>query len=151
MEANIPRGFILIRLRTLESKIMKKPPIYFKAWMLLLLEARHNDRDGLKRGELFTSIPILQEKLSYHIGYRKETPSKKQIRGVLEWLGNHYEEDAEGNNEGPMIVTKKVAHGMVVAISNYDDYLTHKKSNLHDLVESRKLPFELENSEVIIS
>ena len=130
-EPLIPGGYILFSRRILESGIMKKPPLYFKIWGYLLLKAQHKEYGNLKRGQLFTSIPEIQEEMAYQVGFRTEKPTKKQIWGVLEWLRNPSNTDEtrfpyEGNmkvimNE-PMIVTTKVTHGIVVTIVKYNLY-----------------------------
>ena len=70
-------GYILESRKILESEIWNKPPLYFKVWHYLLLNAQHGDYKGLKRGQLITSIPEIQEACSYNVGYRKVKPSKK--------------------------------------------------------------------------
>ncbi len=115
-------GYILESRSILESAIWKKPPLYFKVWHYLLMKAQHADYKSLKRGQLFTSIDQIRESCSYYVGYRKVTPTRKEVFGVLEWLRNPCEGNNEGNNESPMIVTTKVTHGMVVSIVNYAVY-----------------------------
>ena len=131
----IPGGYIIIGRKVLNSAIMQKPPLYFKVWLWLLLNAQHKEYGSLKRGQLFTSIPEIQEAMSYKVGFRTEKPSKKQIWGVLEWLRNPIDDGVprfphEGNTKvtttEPMIVTTKVTHGMVVTICKYDYYQTSK-------------------------
>lgn len=115
-------GYILESRSILESDIWNKPPMFFKVWHYLLMNAQHTSYRNLKRGQLFTSIDQIREACSYHVGYRKVTPSRKEIYGVLEWLRNPHEGNNEGNNEGAMITTTKVTHGMLVNIVNYDVY-----------------------------
>ena len=115
-------GYILESRKILESEIWNKPPLYFKVWHYLLLKAQHGDYKGLKRGQLITSIPEIQEACSYNVGYRKVKPSKKEIYGIVNFFRNPYEGDNEGNNEGSMIVTTKVTHGLLVTICNYNVY-----------------------------
>lgn len=115
-------GYILESRSILESDIWDKPPMFFKVWHYLLMNAQHTAYKNLKRGQLFTSIDQIREACSYHVGYRKVTPSRKEIYGVLEWLRNPHEGNNEGNNEGAMITTTKVTHGMLVNIVNYDVY-----------------------------
>ena len=115
-------GYILESRTILDSAIWDKPPLYFKVWHYLLLKAQHADYKGLKRGQLITSIPEIQEACSYHVGYRKITPSKKEIYGIVKFLRNPYGGNDEGNNEKNMIVTTKVTHGLLVTICNYNVY-----------------------------
>lgn len=114
----------------LKSSIWTKPPIYFKVWHYLLLNAQYADYGNLKRGQLFTSIDMIREACTYYVGYRKEVPTRKQIFDVLEWLRNPCEGNNEGNSEStakvPMIVTTKVTHGMIVTICKYNDYQNFK-------------------------
>lgn len=115
-------GYILESRTIVNSPIWDKPPLYFKVWHYLLLRAQHSDYKGLKRGQLITSIPEIQEACSYYVGYRKVKPTKKEIYGIVNFFRNPYEGDDEGNNEGSMIVTTKVTHGMLVTICNYNVY-----------------------------
>lgn len=115
-------GYILESRTILNSGIWKKPPLYFKVWHYLLLKAQHKQYAGLDRGQLFTSIDEIRESCSYFVGYRKMTPTKKEIWGILNWLRNPDEGNGERNNEGGMIATTKVTHGMVVSIVNYGIY-----------------------------
>lgn len=120
------QGYILESRTILNSDIWKKPPLYFKVWHYLLLRAQHTDYKELKRGQLITSIPEIMEACSYNVGYRKVTPSKKEVWRIIEWLrspheGNHERND-EGNNEGNMIQTTKVTHGILVTICNFNLY-----------------------------
>lgn len=115
-------SYILESRKILESDIWNKPPLYFKVWHYLLLKAQHKDFGGLKRGQLFTSINEIREACSYFAGYRKITPSRKEIFGILEWLRNPYEGNNGGNDKGTMIVTTKVTHGMIISIVNYGVY-----------------------------
>ena len=128
----IPGGYILLSRRVLASGIMEKPPLFFKVWVWLLLNAQHKDYGNLKKGQLFTSIPQIQDAMSHKIGYRIERPTKKQIYGILEWLRNPYEGDTEGDAKGPMIVTTKVTHGMLVSIVNYGLYQSPKNYEGND-------------------
>lgn len=112
------RGYILESRTILESEVWNKPPLYFKVWNYLLLKASHKDHGNLKRGQLFTSIDEIREACSYKVGYRLKTPSRKEIYGIIDWLRSPH----EGNNEGNMIVTTKVTHGMIVTICNFNKY-----------------------------
>lgn len=125
-------GYILESRTILDSAIWDKPPLYFKVWHYLLLKAQHADYKGLKRGQLITSIPEIQEACSYHVGYRKITPSKKEIYGIVKFLRNPYGGNDEGNNEKNMIVTTKVTHGLLVTICNYNVYQDPKNYEGND-------------------
>lgn len=119
-------GYILESRSILNSAIWKMPPLYFKVWHFLLLKAQYTDYKGLKRGQLYTSIGEIREACSYYVGFRKETPTRKEIWSILEWLRSPHEEDAErntkGNNERNMIVTTKATHGILVTICNFNVY-----------------------------
>jgi len=107
----IPCGYILFSRKILKSGIMEKPPLHLKLWTWMLMKAKFKDTDDLKRGQLFTTIEEMRNAMGYKIGYRKERPTIKQIRGVY-----------EGLSRGTMISIAKVTGGMVITILNYDKY-----------------------------
>jgi|BioPla2DNA2_1021312.scaffolds.fasta_scaffold43663_2 hypothetical protein len=127
-EPLIPGGYILLSRKIIESKIFKKPPLYLKVWIYLLSKAQHGNYKQLKRGQLRTSIPEIQEACSWYVGYRKEIPTKKQIYSILDWLRNPcnsrfpYEQDNEKDTKETMIVTTKGTHGILVFIENFNHY-----------------------------
>lgn len=115
-------GYILESKKILESRIWNKPPLYFKIWHYLLLKAQFSDSGNLKRGQLFTTINEIAEACSYYAGYRKVTPSKKEVWSVLEFLRNPCERDNGEDRTETMIETTKVTHGIIVTICNYCKY-----------------------------
>ncbi|WP_407270008.1 DNA replication protein DnaD [Radiobacillus sp. PE A8.2] len=121
-DPKIPGGFILLSRKLIESEIWDKPPLYIKVWVYLLAKAQHKPYKNLKRGQAFVTIQELIEVCSYKVGFRIEKPSKKQIYGILQWLRNPDERVNEGYDEGDMIVTTKVTHGMLVEVCNYAFY-----------------------------
>lgn len=125
-------GYILESRRILDSDIWKKPPMYFKVWHYLLLHAQYTEYRGMKRGQLFTSINQIREDCSYHVGYRKVKPTKKEIWNILEWLRNPHEGNNEGNSRGTMIVTTNGTHGMLITICNFNYYQDPKNYERND-------------------
>lgn len=119
-------GFILESKKIIESDIWKKPPLYFKVWHYLLLNAMFKDKGNLKRGQLFTNYNEIREACSYHVGYRKITPSKQDIHRIFDWLRSSHEDDTSVTTKEPMIRTTKVTHGMIVTIVNYGIYQDFK-------------------------
>jgi hypothetical protein len=118
----IEGGYILSARKTLESAIMNKPPLYSKLWTWMQLQANHEEvYKGLKRGQFFTTIDDMVEAMSWHVGYRKKSPSKKQIRRAYEWF-----------KRGTMIVTTKSTRGMLITILNYDYYQNPENYEGHD-------------------
>ena len=117
----IDGGYILLARKILESEVMNKPPLYFKLWGWMLLQAKFRDTKNLKRGQFKTSIQEMQEAMSYKIGYRKVTPTRKEIRGVYESL-----------TKGHMVGHTKVTGGMIITILNYEEYQNIKNYEGHD-------------------
>lgn len=109
-------GYVLLARKILGSGIMDKPPLYCKLWIWMLLQASFKDHGDLKRGQFFTSLKSMQNAMEYKIGYRTNKPSIKEIRGALSFFTH------ESPYEGPMVVTTKVTHGMVITIYNYSYY-----------------------------
>ena len=119
-EPIIKGGCFFVSRKLINSGIMNKPPEYLKVWIYLLSEAFFKDKEGLKRGQGFTSLPDIMDVLTYKVGYRTERPTKKKVFGIIEWLRN----PNEGYTNVPMIVTTKVTHGFIYTIENYDLYQT---------------------------
>jgi hypothetical protein len=113
-------GYILLARKILDSEIMSKPPLHFKLWGWMLLQAKFNKNSGLERGQFKTSIKEMQEAMTYNVGYRKQRPSIKKIRGVYESL-----------TKGSMIGTMKVTGGLVITILNYCEYQDPKNYEGH--------------------
>jgi len=127
-DQRIPGGYIL-HPRMLTRRVMDGPPLHTKVWDLLLLEARYKDQGKLKRGQLFTTIEMMREAMSYRIGFRKILPSRKEIRGAYEAL-----------MKGTMIGITKVTGGMIVTILNYAHYQDPKNYEGHNEGHDEKSP-----------
>lgn len=84
--------------------------------------AFYSPKGNLKRGQLKTSIPEIQEACSWNVGYRKEVPSKSKIFRIIEWLRRTGEQNGERNTNGTMIETTKATQGIVITITNYSHY-----------------------------
>ncbi len=128
-EPRIPGGAIILARKIIDSEIMDKPPLYMKVWVYLLGRAQHKQYKQLERGQLRTTIDEIREACSWHVGARKETPTIKEVRCVLDWMrgkSNSSRKSAEGRTKGTpngtMISTTKGTHGMVVTIENYSVY-----------------------------
>lgn len=131
-------GYIKLSRRLLSSDIWFKPPLYLKVWIYLLHQAAFKPYNGLARGQLVTSIPQIQEALSYKAGFITKKPSYKEIWQVLEYMRakppiSSMQEYGmgkwQGNRQGkwqgetePMILTKRVKDGMLVTVVKYDQY-----------------------------
>ena len=115
-------GYILESKSILESDIWKMPPLYFKVWHYLLLNASFSDNGNLKRGQLFTSTQEIAEACSYYKGCVRVTPTRREIWNIIEWLRSPHVGNTVGDTNGTMVVTTKVTHGMVITICNYNKY-----------------------------
>lgn len=143
-EPLIPGGYILLSRKIIESEIWDKPPLYIKVWVYLLSKAQHQDYKQLKRGQLWTSIPEIQEACSWYVGFRKETPSKDQIFRIIDWLRKSHERVDEDDTNASMITTTKATQGMLIKIRNYNVYQTsenyernNERSNEKDMTATR--------------
>jgi uncharacterized phage protein (TIGR02220 family) len=135
----IEGGYILLSRKIVESEIFKKPPLYLKVWVYLLASAQHKQYKQLDKGQLYTSIPEIQEACSYRIGFRKEIPTKDQIYNILEWLRKCCEGCNESNVKATMISTMKATHGMIVNIDKYTFYQNPKNYESNDESNNEKV------------
>lgn len=127
----IQGGYILLSRKIIESEIWNKPPLYLKIWIYLLSKAQYKSYRNLERGQVFFSIPEIQEACSHYVGFRKESPSYAQVRKAIEWMQQasntdnerfSYEGQHEGQTKDSMIVTTKSTRGFVANIVNYNVY-----------------------------
>ena len=125
----IAGGFILKARQSLESDLMDKPPLWSKLWDWMLLRAEWRDGKKLRRGQFHTTIDEMREAMSWHVGYRKVMPTKKEIRSAYEWFARKSD---EGNAKGTMIGITKGTRGMVITILNYKFYQDPKNYEGHD-------------------
>lgn len=138
-ENRIQGGYILLSRKIIESEIWSKPPLYLKIWIYLLSRAQFKKYRGLERGQVFFSIPEIQEACSHYVGFRKEVPTYKQVRKAVEWMKQASNTDnrrfpyegqmkgntkgnMKGNTKGNMIEVKKTTRGVVADIVNYNVY-----------------------------
>jgi len=117
----ISGGYILLSRKLLNSEIMDKPPLFFKLWGWMLLQAKFKADKNLECGQFVTSISAMREAMAYYVGYRKVTPTAKQIRVIYESL-----------TKGSMIGTVKVTHGLLITILNYKEYQNPKNYEGHN-------------------
>lgn len=125
--AKIPGGYILFARKTLESEIMNKPPLYFKLWGWMLLQAKFKTLPHLNRGQFLTSIKKMQKAMTFKAGGRTEKPSIDQIRAAYRFL-----------SKSGMVTTSKTTGGMIVTISNYLKYQDFKSYEIH--AETHTIP-----------
>jgi hypothetical protein len=121
MPETIKGGFILLDRKLLKSGIMEKPPLYFKVWVWMLMQARYKNDGNLKRGQFFTSYQKMCDAMAYKVGYRTKRPTKKELRGITKFL-----------TKARRVVTMKVTHGMVITILDYDYYQSSKNYEGHN-------------------
>ena len=122
MKDQIPGGYIMLARKTLDSGIMKKPPLYLKIWTWMLLKATRNQYGDLEPGQFRASIADIQDATSYYVGYRKVRPTEKEVRRALDWLRCPHEREAKG----AMIGATKGARKMLITIYNYEYYQSPK-------------------------
>jgi hypothetical protein len=132
----IQGGYILLARKTLESDIMNRPPLYFKMFVWMLLQAKFKNHSNLNRGQFPTSIKEMQKAMSFMVGCRKETPSKNQIRAAYSFL-----------TKAAMITTTKTTGGLLVTILKYKEYQDPKSYESHsdphsESHTSKKQPYE---------
>ena len=121
LNEKIPGGYMLVAKKIFNSELMKKPPLYSKLFLWMLGQAAFKDTKNLKRGEFVTTIAEMQEAMSHFVGYRKETPTVKQIRNIYEGLAKGY-----------TIGTTKGTRGLKVTILNYEYYQNARNYEGHD-------------------
>ena len=115
--AKIPGGYVLQPRKLDESNISGAPPHVREIWSYMARRANYydNQKDNLKRGQLFTSYAQIISDLSWYVGYRKESYKKHHCETAMKLLTKEH-----------MITTTKTTRGLIVTICNYDYYQDKK-------------------------
>lgn len=132
-EEKIKGGYILFARKFLDSGIMDKPPLWSKLFLWMLLKANRTDGyKGLKPGEFYTNIREMRDAMTHFVGYRKETPTPKQIRRVYEGLSRGTAGGtAKGTGETIKVSPLKGNRGVKITILNYEAYQDPKNYEGH--------------------
>jgi hypothetical protein len=138
-EPLISGGYIILSRKLIESEIWDKPPLYLKVWIYLLTRAQHKEFRKLKRGQLFVSIPEIQDACSWYVGFRKERPTKDQIYQIIDWLRKPNEAVHEAGTKATMITTTKATQGLLINIDNYWFYQNPKNYESNDEANDEKV------------
>jgi hypothetical protein len=117
---SIPGGYILMARKILESDLMARPPLWSKLWLWMLLRAEWKTNAKLPRGSFLTTIDEMRDAMSHMVGYRKERPTKDEIRSAYEAFA-----------KATAITTAKTTRGMIISIVNYDLYQTPSRYEAH--------------------
>lgn len=133
MSKKISGGYILLAKKMVGSEIMDKPPLYLKLWVWMLTQANFRPEKGLERGQFRTSIKEMQEAMTHYVGARKVVPTKRQIRDIYTYL-------SKVTPKGTRAVTSKVTGGLLVTISNYDEYQDPKNYESHTESHTERPP-----------
>jgi len=125
------KGCVLIDRAIIDSKIWRKPPLYLKVWLYLLMKANFKDGDVLKRGQCFVTLSELQSACAHYSGYRKIEPSKDQVFQIIDWLrGQHGSNDGsnDGGNAGATTgATTEPTREQSLPIETHETHETHEK------------------------
>ncbi len=129
----IDGGYILLARKFLKTGLMEKPPLWSKLFIWMLLRANRQDGyKGLKTGEFYTTIREMREAMTHYIGYRKVTPSPKQIRVIYEGLsGGIAGGIAKGIEKTINVKPLKGKAGLKITILNYTEYQNPKNYEGH--------------------
>lgn len=124
MDEKIKGGYYIKARKIQESEIAHAPPHVREIWDWLIKEANHEDGKYqgilIKRGQCIRSYKDILDGLSWRVGWRKMRYSKHQCEISMKWLKN-----------ATMITTKKLIHGMLITILNYDYYQNPKNYESH--------------------
>ncbi len=92
----------MLARQIIESEIFNKPPMWLKIFLFLLIEASHEGRGNINRGQCFMTYKTIQLKCRV---------SKSVVDHGIHWM-----------KSVGMLGTRRVIGGMVVTICNYCRY-----------------------------
>lgn len=112
MNTKIKGGYLIKPRKIFDSEmLMDAPPLYWKMWDWMVGKANFRESEGVKRGQLFTSVEEMREAMSWKVGFRRERPTPGQIRSAYSAF------KAEG-----MVEIQKTTRGLIITILKYDLY-----------------------------
>ena len=87
-------GWIKLHRKIMSNDIMEKPPLYFKVFLKLLMDANIKDKEIdynggkklIKRGERLTSIRTLATSMTYEEEGKEKIPTTRTISKILTYL-----------------------------------------------------------------
>ncbi len=102
------------------------PLLYSRVWFWLLGNVNHQDNEtiingqkySLKAGQKLTSLQHIAEAVAYPEWGKLQTPNKKTIHKICQWL--------ESNE---MVTVESNGLGTVISICNWQDYQAEKVTN----------------------
>jgi hypothetical protein len=105
---HIPEGCILLARKTQESDIwVIKPSWWLKVWTYILMKVNHTDNKYFKRGENMFS----RKEIHLHCHLSMDGVGIEAIANLFRYL-----------RENGMIHTQKTTRGIVIKVTNYDEY-----------------------------
>lgn len=123
----------MLARKTLESDVFfRKPHVWFKIWVSILLLANHKDIKQFKRGETFTNYQELCH-------YSKAT--QNEVDHCIRWL-----------KQARQIATRKATRGFYIKVLNYDLYQkteSYKSDTKSDSSGERKAKHPVFKSDTI--
>ncbi len=130
------RGYVKLWRKIIDSELMDKPPLWSKLWNWMLVMANRFNGGGLAVGQFHSSIDEMREAMSWHVGYRKVTPTKQEIRKAYEGLA-----------KATMINTAKTTRGMIITIVNFATYQGNSRNEEHSEEHSEILAKDYEGAQ----
>jgi len=106
--AKILGGCILLARKVIISQIWNKPPWWFKVWFYLISEVNYADNkphQNYKKAQGFFTLESIKKECRLH------GITVKGVQHPIQWL-----------KAGSQIGTRKVTHGMIITVCNYNTY-----------------------------
>lgn len=132
MSKQTPGGGFMVARKLFTSEIWVKDPLYLKLWLWIIGRANWQDykKNGhvYRRGEVVTSYKEIIGALTYYHNKRKNAPTIKKVRIMLQWLESegmiyinplHSERCSAGAD--PTAHTRAYL-GIKIIVINYDSY-----------------------------
>lgn len=113
-------GYALQPRAIFKHEIYQMPLAYRVIWHYLWGMANHSERNGISRGQIFTTLQQLVDVCSYTVGYRKQGISRRDAWRVCEWLRQrNMIVTTNTTTNVTMKGTTNTTRGMLVTIVNY--------------------------------
>ncbi len=126
--AEFYNGYIKIHRKITESSVYLKPPIYWRVFEWLIMQAFFQDGKKIKRGEKITSLREISYGTYWYEGRKKRTLHRTTISEILKWLiDNGMIHVFDYNNN-----YRRETHYKIINYSDYQDEFD-SRNNINEI------------------
>ena len=131
----IKHGYYLKARQIKTSSVYRTSPCIREVWDYLLREAKFEDSEALKAGQLIRSYQQIANDLAWNVGARTVKYSTIQIKKAMVFFRKH-----------KMVITKRIVRAVLITICNYKYF--QDKTNYESTMKNLGNPYKIKYLEL---